>query len=157
MNTGSQREVLFGVTPPAAIVDNATLASNVIDTLGYDYCDIYCYRGATDIADVAMKVQESDTKSNTTALTSGADVTGLVFGTSTNIAGTTSSLPSSTSDNGIYKFEIDLKGRKRYLLPVVTHGDGSTGAFTVIWAALRKGELVTDTAAGRGFADILRV
>ena len=153
----AQRNVFFSVTPPAAIVDNASLACNVIDTLGYDYCEVFCYIGATDIATVALKVQESDTKSNTTALTSGADVTGLVYGTSTNIAGSTSSLPSSTADNTCVKFEIDLKGRKRYLLPVVTGGDGAAGTYYAVHALLSKAELLTDTAAGRGFGDILRV
>lgn len=153
----SQNFTVFNVTPPAAIADNTTLASNVIDTKGYDYCTIMCIKGATDIADVAMKVQESDVKSNTTALTSGADVTGLVFGTSTNIAGSTSALPSSTADNNIYLFEIDLRGRKRYLLPVVTHGDGSTGGFTTIVALLGKAEVQPTSASARGAGDILRV
>lgn len=145
------------VTHPAAIADNTTVASNVIDCLGYDFCEIFVYKGATDIADVACKVTESDTKSNTTALTSGADVTGLVFGTSTNIAGSTSALPSSTADNTCHKFEIDLRGRKRYLLPVVTHGDGTAGGFSTIFAILSKAEVVPTTAADRGYADILRV
>jgi hypothetical protein len=153
----AQNNTVFVSTPPAAIVDNATLTSNVIDTLGYDYCEILVIKGATDIADVACKVQESDVKSNTTALTSGADVAGLVYGTSTNIAGTTSALPSSTADNTVTKFEIDLKGRKRYLLPVVTHGDGAAGGFSTIIALLSKAEVQPNTAAARGYGDILRV
>lgn len=153
----AQRNVFFWVTPPAAIVDNASLTCNVIDTLGYDYVEVFVGIGATDIATVACKVQESDTKSNTTTLTSGADVTGLVYGTSTNIAGSTSSLPSSTADNTCVKFEIDTRGRKRYLLPVVTGGDGTAGTYYAVWALLSKAELLTDTAAGRGYGDILRV
>lgn len=152
-----QRESFFSVAPPAAIVDNASVTCNVIDTLGYEHIDIYCYIGATDIATVALKVQESDTKSNTTSLTSGADVTGLVFGTSTNIAGSPSSLPSSTADNTCLKFEVDVKGRKRYLLPVITGGDGAAGTYYCAWALLRKPEVSNDTAAARGFGDILRV
>lgn len=153
----AQNNTFFSVTPPAAIVDNAALACNVIDTLGYDYCEVFVYHGATDIADVACKVQESDTKSNTTTLTSGADVTGLVYGTSTNIAGSTSSLPSSTADNTCHKFEIDLKGRKRYLLPAVTAGDGAAGTYFAIFALLSKAEVQPTSASGRGYADILRV
>lgn len=153
----AQNNVFFSVAPPAAIVDNTSVTCNVIDTAGYDYCEVWCYLGATDIATVALKVQESDTKSNTTTLTSGADVTGLVFGTSSNIAGSTSALPSSTADNNCYKFEIDLKGRKRYLLPVVTGGDGTNGTYYTLWATLSKAETGPVTASGRGFGDILRV
>lgn len=152
-----QHTKFVSVTPPAAIADNTTVVSNVIDTLGYDYCEIFVYKGATDIADVACKVQESDTKSNTTALTSGADVTGLVYGTSTNIAGSTSALATSTADNTCQKFEIDLRGRKRYLLPVVTHGDGTAGAFSCVWALLSKADVVPTSASDRGHNDILRV
>lgn len=144
------------VTPPAAIVDNAALTCNVIDTLGYDFCQIYVYTGATDIAAVAMKVQESDTKSNTTALTSGADVTGLVSGTSNNIAGSTSALPTSTADNTCYLFEVDCRGRKRYLLPVVTAGDGAAGSYYAIHAELSAPEVAPVTASERGCLEILR-
>jgi hypothetical protein len=129
----------------------------VIDTQGWDYAEINVYIGATDIATVALKVQESDTKSNTTTLTSGADVTGLVYGTSTNIAGSTSSLPSSTADNSCYRFEVDLRGRKRYLLPVITGGDGAAGTYYCCWCELSRGDVVTDSASGRGYGDILRV
>lgn len=153
----AQKRKWLSVTPPAAIVDDASLVCNVIDTLGYDYCQIYCYIGATDIATVALKVQESETKSNTTALTSGADVTGLVYGTSANIAGSTSALPSATDDNKCFMFEIDCRTRKRYLLPVVTGGDGAAGTYYAVWAELSSGEAAPVTASDRGCGDILRV
>lgn len=152
-----QNAKLVSVTPPAAIVDNTSYTCNVIDTQGYDYCRIICHIGATDIAMAALKVQESDTKSNTTTLSSGADVTGLVFGTSTNIAGTTSSLPSSTADNTFQVFDIDLRGRKRYLLPVATAGDGAAGTYLAIHAELYNADAVPVTASECGAGDILRV
>lgn len=153
----AQNKTVFIVASPAAIVDNAAVACNVIDTKGYDYCDVEVIIGATDIATVALKVQESETKSNTTALTSGADVTGLVYGTSNNIAGSASSLPSSTADNKVYAFEIDLKGRARYLLPVLTGGDGTAGSYYSIVAHLYQAENQPTSAADRGYGDILRV
>lgn len=152
-----QNNYMFAVTPPAAIVDNASLTCNVIDTLGYDYCRVVAYYGATDIATVALKIQESDTKSNTTTLTSGADVTGLVSGTSTNIAGSTSALPTSTADNTFYVFDIDLRGRKRYLLPVVTCGDGAAGTYICLWAQMTRSDIVPTTASECNVNDILRV
>ena len=153
----NQNKKLVSVTPPAAIVDNTSFTCNVIDCQGYDYCQVVVHIGATDIAMAALKIQESDTKSNTTTLTNGADVTGLVSGTSTNIAGSTSTLPSSTADNSFYVFQIDLRGRKRYLLPVATAGDGSTGTYLTIHAELSKADVVPVTASECGAAEILRV
>lgn len=148
----------FNVVPPQAVVNNAAYTCNVIDTAGYDYCTIVVTTGATDAAYTVFKVQESDTKSNTTALTSGADVTGLVFGTSADIAGNTSALPSSTSDNKVYLFEVDCRGRKRYLLPAFTVGGaGTTGAFLSCTAILSRAKTVPVTAADRNVGDILRV
>lgn len=156
MNPG-QHEVFFSVTPPNAVVDNAAYTCNVIDTAGYDKCDIYFYLGPTDIAMATLKVQESDVKSNTTALTGGADVTGLIFGTSNTIDGVASALPASTADNTCVKCEIDLKGRKRYLLPVATAGDGTTGTYLACFALLRRAEVSKDSMSDRGFGQILRV
>lgn len=145
------------VTPPAAIVDNAALTCNVIDTQGFRFCRITMYLGATDIAVAAAKVQEADVAASGTALTSGADVTGTVFGTATNDAGSTSAVPSATDDNKFFTWEIDLRGRKRYLLPVVTGGDGTAGAYVAIWAELLRGENVPTTAAQKGVDENLRV
>jgi hypothetical protein len=148
---------LFGVTPPAAIVNNGSLTCNVIDTLGFRFCRVKVFLGATDIALTALKVQESDVKASATALTGGADVTGAVFGTSNNDTGVASTLPSATDDNKFFTVEIDLRGRKRYLLPVVTIGNGSTGAFAAVEAELYDGENVPTTAAQKGAAQNLKV
>lgn len=153
----AQCNKFVSVTPPAAIVDNASLTCNVIDTLGFDYVEVFCYIGATDIATVALKVQESDVAASATALTGGADVTGLVYGTSTDIAAATSALPSATDDNKCFKFEVDMRGRKRYLLPVVTGGDGAAGTFYSVFALLSKADAVPVTKAERGYGNILRV
>lgn len=142
---------------PVAIVNNAAVSSLVIDTLGFDYLEFIVQLGATDIALSAFKVQESDTKTNSTTLSSGADVTGTVFGTDANDAGSTSTLPSATDDNKIYKFEIDLRGRKRYLQVQATVGSGSTGAYVSGIAELSRGQQVPTTAADKGVAQLMRV
>ncbi len=98
------------VTPPAAIVDDASYTTAEIDTLGFDYCTIVVYLGASDIAMAALAVTESDSSGS-----GHANVTGLVWGTSTNIDGSTSALPSATDDNKFQIAQIDLRGRKRYL------------------------------------------
>jgi hypothetical protein len=148
---------LFLVTPPAAIVNNASLTCNVIDTQGYRFARVTVILGATDIALTALKVQESDVKASATALTGGADITGAVFGTSNKDDGTASTLPSATDDNKFFTIEIDLRGRKRYLLPVVTIGNGSTGGFATVFVELDRGENTPTTAAQKGVSQNLRV
>jgi len=148
----AQTTKFVSVTPPAAIVDDGSYTTAEIDTKGFDYAVIYCYLGASDIAMTALAVTESDTSGS-----GHANVTGLIYGTSTNIAGSTSSLPSATDDNKCFAFEIDLKGRKRYLDVTATAGDGSAGTFAALFCLLSRAEDLTDTVAGRVFGDILRV
>ncbi|HUT92647.1 MAG TPA: hypothetical protein VMY37_24355 [Thermoguttaceae bacterium] len=147
----------LNLTPPAAIIENASATVTEIDTLGWDYCEIVVVLGATDIAMTALAVTESDTTG-----TGHANVTGLIYGTSTNIAGSTSALPSALKDDGIYKFEIDLRNRKRYLDVTATVGDSLSsgalaGTFLAIFAVLSRPRRSPDTAAKAGCSDILRV
>lgn len=148
---------LVRVTSPAAIVDNASLSCLVVDTLGFRFARYVVWLGATDIALTACKIQEADATTDTTTLTSGVDITGAIYGTSVNDAGSTSSLPSATDDNKFFTFEIDLRGRKRYLNPVITVGDGTAGAFAAVWCELHRGENTPTTAAQKGVAQNLRV
>ena len=139
------------LTQPGAIVDNASFTTAELDTLGYSHCDIYFAMGATDIGITVLKVQECAASGG-----SFADVTGLVFGTSTNAAGSTSSLPADDDDDTVFVFEIDLKARERYLDLVATGGDGDLGTFAVAWAVLSRPKESPTTAAGRGASQILR-
>ncbi len=143
-----------GITPPAAKVDGASVTTAAVDTRGFDYCRVVAYLGDTDAAMTALKIQESD------AASSGfADVTGLIFGTSDNLAGSTSSLPSTGNDDDFFAFDIDLRGRKRYLDVVATVGSSSagTGTYIAIWAELSGGETTPDTATERGCNQVLQV
>ena len=148
---------LVRVTSPAAIVDNASLTCQVVDRQGFDYARYVFYFGAMDIAASALKVQESDAKSSATALTSGADISGAVFGTSNQDTGAVSVLPSATDDDKFFTVEIDLRGRKRYLNPVVTLGDGAAGTFVCAWCELYRGENVPTSASQKGVSQNLRV
>jgi hypothetical protein len=148
---------LFAVTPPAAIVDNASLTTNVIDCKGFNFLRVVVYFGAMDIAVTALKLQEADAASDATTLTSGADITGTVFGTATIDAGSTSALPTATDDNKFFTFEVDLRGRKRYVKPVVTCGDRAAGTYVCVWAELDRGEQCPTTAAQKGVAQNLRM
>lgn len=141
---------------PVVIVNNASEAALVIDTLGFDYLEVVIQLGATDIALTALKLQESEVKASATTLTGGADISGTVFGTDANDTGSTSTLPAATDDNKIYKFEIDLRGRKRYILPVITIGNGSVGAYCAGVAELSRGAQVPTSATEKGIAQLMR-
>lgn len=150
MIPGFNRKIVK-ITPPAVIVDNAAYTTTEIDTYGCTYAIINVHFGATDIAMVALKVQESDTSGS-----GFTDVTGLVSGTSNNDAGSTSTLPASTADNTFYGFFIDLRGRKRYLDLVATAGDGAAGTYMTAWAELYGPQYdLPVTAAERGYAECL--
>jgi len=147
----------LNISPPKAIVDNAAWTTNVIDTLGFTELLVIVALGAMDIAMAVLKMQESDTKTDATTLSSGADVTGLIYGTSAGIDGVASTLPSATDDNKLFAFSINLRGRKRYLQLASTGGDGSAGTYLSALAILSGAESSKDTAAEQGFANVLRV
>lgn len=147
----AQIDKFVSITPPAAIVDNASLTTASVDTQGYAFARIFLYLGATDIAMTALKIQESDNDS------SYSDVTGLVYGTSTDVAGSTSALPTATDDNKCFVFEIDLRGRKRYLDLVATCGDGAAGTYVCAFALLSRAGDAPISASERGLGNILRV
>ena len=136
---------------PAAISDNASPTTNSIDTKGWDYLEVYVVFGAMDIAMAALKLQSSDTDG------SYADVTGLVSGTSLNIAGETSTLPIDTRDNTIYGLQVDLRGQKRYFDLVITTGNGDAGTYVMAIARLSRGKDMPTTAAEMGLLECLRV
>lgn len=139
------------VTPPAAIIDNAAVTTTEVDCSGWDHAEIMVYIGATDIAMTVLKVQESDTSGS-----GFADVTGLIGGTSTDIDGSTSVLPSATADNGFHVFHVDLRKRKRYLDIGATVGDGTAGTYIAISARLSRGEIGPDSVSDHNCNGLLR-
>lgn len=146
----------FNAIRPGASVSGGAFTSQVIDTLGFDYLKITAIFGAIGADVSALKVQESDTKTNATTLTSGADVTGTVVGTDNNDGGTTSTLPTTASDaNKVVVFEIDLRGRKRYQQIQCTAGAGAT--YLTALAELSRGSQVPFTASDKGALEVMRV
>jgi hypothetical protein len=139
------------VTPPAAILDNASATTNSVNTEGFAHATFLVELGATDIALTALKLQESDTDS------SYGDVTGAIFGTSALPDGTTSTLPSATDDNKIYAIYVDLKGRKKYLDMVITVGDGTAGGYVACQCILSGADVQPHTATGLGLGQYLVV
>lgn len=143
---------LVSITPPAAIVDNAAFTTAALDTLGFRHATIVAQLGPTDIAFAGMKVQESDDS----GMSGATDVPGCVMGTSIDIDGVASTVPSATDDNKFIKFEIPLQGRKRYLDLVATGGDGSTGTYMSVFALLWGPDNDPNTAAKMGCDQVLR-
>lgn len=148
----AQRMKVVAVIQPVAIVDNASWTTVEIDTKGWDYCTYVFQLGATDIALAALVVTESDTTGS-----GHANVTGLIFGTSNNTGGSASTLPSATDDDKLFGFEIDLRGRKRFLDLTATQGDGTVGGFAACVAILTRGKEEPGTAAEAGYSQVLRV
>ncbi len=137
---------------PGAIKDNASFTATEIDTKGFAFCTIVVQVGATDIAMAALKVQESDTSGS-----GFGDVTGLVFGTSTNLAGSTSTLPSATDDNKLFVFHVNLTGRDRYLKLVATAGNGTSGTYASAVACLSRAAEGPYDATTMGASQVLVV
>ena len=140
------------VIAPAAIVDNGSFTTNEIDTLGWDYAEIVFSIGATDIAMAALKVQESDTSGS-----GFVDIDGLDMSGDTDLDGGTAALPSATDDNKLVMFQIDLRGRKRYLDLVATAGNGTNGTFASAECRLSRGAEWPSTMAEFGAETVLRV
>lgn len=153
MNELQQTKVVACI-PPGAIKDDASFTAVEIDGKDWDWLTIIIAFGATDIAMAALKLQESETSGGGGGYT---DVTGAIFGTSTNIAGSTSALPTSNDDNKVFLIEVDLRKRMRYLNLLATAGNGSAGTYMAAVGILSRGKAVGITAAARGAGDILRV
>lgn len=140
---------LVSIVPPAAIVDNAAVTCASLDTLGFEYAKIVVYFGAMDIAATVLKVGESDTD--------GSYVDILAFGTDNQITGAVSVLPSATDDNKFFVFQIDMRGRKRYLKLAITCGDGAAGTYVTAWAELGRPNKLPTIAADFGASQVMRL
>ena len=144
---------LVWVIDPVAIVDNASWTTIEIDTLGYDYAQVVFRLAANDIAMTALKVQETDTTG-----TGEVDITGADFSVTTvnDTDGVAFALPSATDDNTSWVWDLNLKGRKRFLKLIATNGDGTAGGFAAAVAILSRAKAVPVTAAERGCKTIAR-
>lgn len=139
------------VIAPTAINDNSAWTTVEVDSAGWSYAQFFFMLGSNDIAVATLKLQESDASGS--GMT---DIPGLVFGTSNNDTGSTSTLPASDDDNLIFSLELDLSIRKRYLDLSAVNGNGALGGFAAAWAVLSRGSEVPVTASDRGISQVLR-
>lgn len=145
---------LVNITGTDQTKDNAAFATTEIDTAGFATLAIVCAFGNVPVDVSALKVTESDVSGS-----GHADVTGLVVGTSNTIAGAASALPAASGGDGdVIVFDIDLRGRKRYIDLTATAGDGS-GTVTEMCAIgiLGRPQLGCESASERGADQVLRV
>jgi len=149
----AQNFKIVPITTPVSVSAGAATTTEV-DTDGFDYCTIVFIGGAMATGYTSFKVQESDTSGSGHADFSNANgVFGLGETNQLNVDGTASADPDATNDV-VHGFEIDLRGRKRYLDVAATAG----GTFlTCIFAILSRGDNVdADALAARGFTGLIR-
>lgn len=131
------------VTKAAASVAASATHSHEIDTAGFKYASIDVvyspFTAATSAYASVLKIQESDASGS-----GQADVTGLSI---------TAGAGSTTGANvgAVARFNVDLRGRKRYLTVVTS--PGNTVA-VVTSARLSKGEQHAVTATESGVNNV---
>lgn len=129
------KEVLLKVQ--GALIDDAAVTFTAADTLGYSDAEVVVELGATDIALTVCKLTECDTSGGVYT-----DVPGCDF---------SATLPSATDDNSLIKWYVTMgNGRKRFLKPAVTVGNGSTGAYVIGRARLSSPIDGLSSATDRG-------
>ena len=141
------------VVPPAAIVDDAAVTCEVVDTLGWDYATIVAFLGATDIAATAFNVTESDDNSNFTMIAA----TNFANTSLTDMDGTALALPTATDDNKFFVVHCDMRRHKRYLQLAATAGNGSAGTYITAFAVLSRGEIKPNSSSEQGAKNVVVV
>lgn len=132
-----------------AVSSSGAYTCNVIDTAGYDRLTVIVNFGLIGAGDyTVLKLTESDVPSSATALGGTPnDVPGAVCGTSLNINGAASVFPGNADDGKLVEFQVDLRGRKRYILLAMTAGAAALASATGI---LSRAEQAPVTMAERG-------
>lgn len=152
MLPAQDQKYVLGSLAFETIKDDASFAIEELDTKGWDYLEIIAVVGATDIAMTALAVTESDSTGS-----GHANVTGLIWGTSLNVDGDTSALPTATDDDTFQVAHVDLRYRKRYIDVTATMDDGTAGGYLFLMYRLSRADAVPITVAGAGCDELLRV
>lgn len=135
-----QLKTIMAISPISKT--NGATATGTIDTLGADFVTIDVHTTTADTTTnklTVLKISESDT----TDATNFSDITALVGG---GASGFTIPNPVTSGDN-LHKFNIDARGRKRYLKVTVT--PPTTQTITAI-ANLAANEQAPITASKAG-------
>lgn len=133
---------------PISKTNGATAAGELIDCKGFDYVTIGIVASTADVVSntlSVLKIEEGDTTSSV------ATFTGAVSGTDYTIA---TNAYTSTSNQNIWSFNVDTRGRKRYLK--VSASPQTTMVIGGI-AVLTLGEQSPSTAALAGALNAIYV
>lgn len=146
MNFGAAQKTV--VKAETAVLSSAT-HSLEIDTLGFEYASIDLvfspFTSAAATAATAATVIRL-AHSDTTGTAAQSNVSGFVGGTDFTVAaGSTST--SGAANGYVHRFDVDLRGRRRYLTVYATPVS-TVGVITV--ARLSKGEASPISASDKG-------
>lgn len=134
------------VTKAAASVAASATHSHEIDTAGFKYASIDVIFSPFTASNVSLasvlKVGEGDTSGGTMT-----DIAALVGGGSGGFSIAATGASTGAAVGGVTRFNIDLRGRKRYLTVSVSP---STTVAVVTSARLSKGEQYAVTATESG-------
>jgi hypothetical protein len=133
----------INVAPPGALVKSASVTCNSVDRHGFDYATFKIVLGTTDTPFTALKLQESDDNATWT------DISGLDYSIAPAV------LPGASDGTHVFGFDVDLRGRKRYLRPLITLGSGTNGAYITVVADLSRPEQAPKDATTRGLTGVL--
>lgn len=154
MNPVQNMKAVHVIVPSSAYVDTGAFTTVEVDSLGFDYAQFYIYLGATDIKVTAMHIGHSATSGST-----GAIIAGTNFASTAGIKaidGSTLVLPSATEDDNVYRIDVDLKGKERYLDLFLTAGNGTTGTQAGCLCLLSRAGQAPITESGQGCVQIAR-
>ena len=132
----------FVAITPISKTNGATAGGTAdlpIDTLGYDFMNLTVIASTADVVSNTLSVlllKEADV----TATSSMANVSGSVGGTDFTIA---TNAYTSTSNQNIWTYNVDLRGRKRYLR---VYASPQTTMVMAAVASLYRGEQAPITA-----------
>lgn len=153
----AQNTKAIQVLQPTAVAAETETAVE-IDTLGFDYLNIYVICGALQAALTACKLSEGDT--------SGGVFTDIAAATVGNAAcldveGSAVAL-SALDDNDALAYQVNLIGRKRFIKFTSDTAAGGTSTHAVLAILSRRGEIEGDTnanyiTASTGTAKVVRI
>jgi sugar (pentulose or hexulose) kinase len=134
---------------PISKTNGATATGEFIDTKGFDYAEISVIAGTADVVSntlSVLKIEEGDTTSSV------ATFAGAVQNTDFTVA--TNAYTSTANGQNIWKYGVDLRGRKRYLR--VSVSPQTTMVIGGV-AHLHRAEKMPSSAAEAGALNVIYV
>jgi len=138
----------FNIIPAQNVTTSATIASNTVDTKGYDDLQIVFTRVTSAAADAmtSFAIQSADED----AASAFAAVTGYVSGTDYTLASIVGGANTAAAKPSV--FNIDLRGKKRYFrIQLQT----ATAGYIAATASLGRAEQSPITASTQGCAVVV--